>query len=808
MASIIEGYNYDIFISYRQKDNKGERWVSEFVDALKTELESTFKEEVSVYFDINPHDGLLETYDISASLAEKLKCIVFIPIISRTYCDPKSFAWQNEFIAFIEQSTRDQIGLKVKLPSGNITTRVLPVKIHELDPTDIRLCETALGGPLRGVDFIFKSAGVNRPLRMVEDNPKENLNRTYFRDQINKVANAIREIMEGIRNINPESPHNGTARVTFEEQGTGFLKRLALKAGAARIWFFFALIVIASVLVALYFTKLNKGENSSTIAFIPLKNYGDDLLFNDASNFIEVINEKLRLIRNVSMASTISMLQYSNTNKSLDEISKELKLDYFLAGSIKRESGKPVIWVELSSVKTKRSLWSDTYTWEKEKIPGITMDLIYNIVDNIDLNLSANDLKKVEIELTENTDANLNYISANAIANDATFYFYYGNKLRDSISFISAIRSYDKAISSDPYFAEAYAKRSIAISWGIYTQQIDSSYIPQCKSDAEKAIRLKKDMPEGQIALGFYYYYCVENEPRKALEHFKIASDMDPEDYHPQFYMALVHRRKGEWDESMKLIRKVIQQNPSESLFLTNIGLSYDYQHKYDSAIIFHQRAIDIMPGWSDAYMNKLNSVLLKNGKTDEAWLILNTAIRKTGQELKNFKILLFMLDENYEKALYEAELMPGESFESGAKYLYLASVNDELKNTVLAKNYYDSAAVIFSQYLELSPKIPEIRMSLAFCYAGSGNKTKALEEAEKAIKLSEGNSMSNSDMKVAYTQILTKFGRYDEALKLIEFLLENPSTLSVKSIENDPVFRPLVKTEKFQELIRRHSYN
>jgi hypothetical protein len=45
MASIIPGYEYDIFISYRQKDNqptprygwqsKGDRWVSEFVEALK-----------------------------------------------------------------------------------------------------------------------------------------------------------------------------------------------------------------------------------------------------------------------------------------------------------------------------------------------------------------------------------------------------------------------------------------------------------------------------------------------------------------------------------------------------------------------------------------------------------------------------------------------------------------------------------------------------------------------------------------------------------------------------------------------------
>jgi len=68
MASLIPGFEYDIFISYRQKDNKGERWVSEFVEALKTELESTFKEEISVYFDVNPHDGLLETHDVDASL--------------------------------------------------------------------------------------------------------------------------------------------------------------------------------------------------------------------------------------------------------------------------------------------------------------------------------------------------------------------------------------------------------------------------------------------------------------------------------------------------------------------------------------------------------------------------------------------------------------------------------------------------------------------------------------------------------------------------------------------------------------------
>jgi hypothetical protein len=95
MASLITGYEYDIFISYLQKDNKYDGWVTEFVDNLKKELEATFKEEVSVYFDINTHDGLLESHDVTASLKEKVKCLVCIPVISLTYCDPKSFGKLN-----------------------------------------------------------------------------------------------------------------------------------------------------------------------------------------------------------------------------------------------------------------------------------------------------------------------------------------------------------------------------------------------------------------------------------------------------------------------------------------------------------------------------------------------------------------------------------------------------------------------------------------------------------------------------------------------------------------------------------------
>ena len=224
MASLIPGFEYDIFISYRQKDNKYDGWVTEFVNNLKWELEATFKEEISVYFDNNPHDGLLETHDVDDSLKEKLKCLIFIPVISRTYCDPKSFAWVHEFKVFIEQASHDEYGLKIPLPNGNVASRVLPVRIHEQDICDIRLFEMAIGGALRGVDFIYRSAGVNRPLRASEDHPHDNLNKIYYRDQINKVANAIDELIDSLKRIqNPSFAENWTLSETIEQKNKGIL---------------------------------------------------------------------------------------------------------------------------------------------------------------------------------------------------------------------------------------------------------------------------------------------------------------------------------------------------------------------------------------------------------------------------------------------------------------------------------------------------------------------------------------------------------------------------------------------------------
>src|SRR6185369_8325911 len=148
MPSLHPGFEYDIFISYRQNDNRS-GWVTEFVKILEEELAATIKDPVSIYFDVNPHDGLLETHNVGKSLEGKLKCLIFIPILSQTYCDPKSFAWQHEFCAFNKLAKENAIGRDIKLRNGNYASRILSIKIHSLDPKDKALIENELGEVLR-----------------------------------------------------------------------------------------------------------------------------------------------------------------------------------------------------------------------------------------------------------------------------------------------------------------------------------------------------------------------------------------------------------------------------------------------------------------------------------------------------------------------------------------------------------------------------------------------------------------------------------------------------------------------------------
>ena len=442
MASILPGFEYDIFISYRQKDNKGDHWVTEFVNALKTELESTFKEDISIYFDSNPHDGLLETHDVDDSLQDKLKCLIFIPILSQTYCDPKSFAWKNEFIAFKKLASEDILGLKVKLTNGNVASRILPVSIHELDASDKQLVETELGGPIRGIEFIFKSQGVVRPLKPVEADVKANLNHTVYHDQINKVARAIKELIVAIQS--PGTSSGAGAILTSESVPAPSRKKLSLAASA--------FIVIAVLAYSLYYftdmgSKLFR-ERDKSIAVLPFENMNRDSTQDYFSNGItEDILNNLAKISDLEVKSRTSTLQYKGTTKTAPVIGDELDVSNILEGSVRLVGDKVRVVVQLIDAQNDKHLWGETYDRDFKDILSLQSEIAVEIANALEIKLTSSEKEKIQKEITTDVTAYDYYLKARNSLNTTS---------SSKRNFTDIMELVNKAIELDPLFSPPY----------------------------------------------------------------------------------------------------------------------------------------------------------------------------------------------------------------------------------------------------------------------------------------------------------------------------------------------------------------
>jgi TolB-like protein/Flp pilus assembly protein TadD len=796
MPSIAPGYEYDIFISYRQKDNKYDGWVTEFVGNLKRELEATFKEEISVYFDVNPHDGLLETHDVSASLKEKLKCLIFIPIISQTYCDPKCFAWQHEFAAFNKLAKEDLFGRDIRLTGGNVASRILPVKIHELDAEDKALIENELGSVLRSIEFIYRSAGVNRPLRANEDHPQDNLNKTYYRDQINKVANSVKEILQSIKRQGQPIVSKSGEVTPGKIQSKKMNPKLA--AGS----------VLVLALIVLGFFYIPKLFNSSpqlekTIAVLPFENMSDnkDLSwFGDAMT--DEIIQQLYKIREFTVRSRPSVMQYKGTTKTTPEIGQELKVNYLIGGSAQRFEDQVRISVQLINAIADVQVWGETFEGNRKDISTIQIEIAKKIAEKLKTVLSPEEIKKIDKKLTENPEAYNSYL----IGND--YYLRSFNKENFEI----AIKRYSKAIELDPDFAVAYTKMAQAyllLHWFHYDIGVDR--LTQAKKAIDAAFRIDPELPEAHLALASYYYMGLLDYPR-ALEQLEIAQKMLP-DYSDLYYTrANVYRRAGNFALSDKDYMRAYELDPTAPAILQNIGVNESLLNDYPKAEEFFNKALLINPTFIEVLWQKWFLYLKWKGNVTQSRQVLNEAFQydecRSNPLLYESDILLDIYAGDYNKALSGISSRDIDyifvQFYVNLKSLLFARVYTLRDMPEKAHYYYNSARNTLDSMIAVNPGDSRLYSTLGIAYAGLGQKDKAISAGMKGVELMpvEKEAYRGVFRVEDLARIYVMVGEYDAALEQIKLLLSIPSRLSVKLLLLDPAWKPLRDLPEFKKLI------
>ncbi len=394
--------------------------------------------------------------------------------------------------------------------------------------------------------------------------------------------------------------------------------------------------------------------------------------------------------------------------------------------------------------------------------------------------------------LTKNPNANEELITA------------MGKKLHDRTHFRSVISLHDMAVNNGADRATSHAKRAIALCLGIHTGELDSSEIKNCLSDIDIALKINKDLPVVQIAEGCYYYYCLKDF-NKAIASFKKASLTDPKNYKALFYLAMVYKAQGNWHELKLLLKRIDKLDITNPLGLTNIGLCYEYLHDFDAAIKYHQKAIDGNPGWEAAYLNLFRTLLLKNSKTTKARSVLEKLIKITKEEHIEYQITLDLYEGNYSDAFDKAIKALNCDFNFiGVRSLYLGNISTLLKKK--ADKYFDCALKELNLELNANPNNAEIHSLIGLALAGKGNKVAAVTEGERAVSIAatDNNKLLESEMNINLGEIYARLGMFEEAVDKIKDSLKNHSLFSIKSLQHEPVWKPLLATPEIVKIIEK----
>jgi len=611
MASLIPGYEYDIFISYRQKDNKGDRWVSTFVDALKTEIEATFKEDISIYFDENPHDRLQETHNVDKSLEGKLKCLIFIPILSQIFCDPNSYAWQYEFLLFCRLAKEDRFGIDIRLRSGNYASRILPIRIHDLEPEDVKLFEKETGSVLRAMDFVCKTAsGVNRPLQSNEERPNDNLNKTLYRDQINKVAGSIKEIILGMKTepvlavkekIQPKESFKGEKE---EERRID----LAKPAKAVKVRFLIpiagaAILIIAAILVYLKIFKqdtleeLRSSGERISVAVMPFQNMTNDTVWDVWQNGIQDIlitslsnSEELK-VRQVESIDILvkgrGIVNYASITPSVaGMISQKLDASIMIYGSIKQAGSATRLYAQLIDTETEE-------VFKSFQIEGLDMEEnIFHLAD------SLSTLVRDFLILSGLEKGGPAYYKPfiSTSSPEAYRYFLKGRDEYAKYDDLAAINWFSKAIAIDSNFFQAIIMTSLA-----YGNRYEyETYFSSVYDKLYLYEQAKK--------------WCLR--AYKKIDQMPIQQKINTNWTYANFF--------GTPNDRIEYLTQLIEFDDQLATAYFNLGSCYYDIHQYDKAIPEYEKALeiynkwDIKPFWASNY-TYLGQVYQKSGQYRKA---------------------------------------------------------------------------------------------------------------------------------------------------------------------------------------------
>ena len=541
-----------------------------------------------------------------------------------------------------------------------------------------------------------------------------------------------------------------------------------------------------------------------TLAVLPFENLGaaEDAYF--AQGVGDGLASRLTSAAGVRVISPASTRQYRNTTKPPAQVGRELGVEYLLGGHVRWDRvdqgrRRVRVTVELVRASDGSSVWADRYDATTDDLFAVEGTIGERVAGALAVALGTRERQTMSTRPTASFEAYT--------------YFLRGEALRTTEedeyeASASAVTMYERAVSLDPRFALAFAR--LAETHGnIYWASTDRTArrLTLMRDAAEMAVRLDPDLPEGRLALG-YYYYRARRDYDRALREFAAGLERQPRRSELLVARGAVLRRQGRFGEAAADFARAVELDPRSPESAWTLGTTYFLMRAYPDAVRYYERALALNPRWSRAFADLAMALVASRGDVAAARRVLRDgmALPDAGKIVDRLRFEAPMLvgftptDSAVLRNL-TVDMFRGDS----AQFMvWTADWARRTGDPARSRAYADSARTILELQVAADPGEAGRRILLALAYAQLGRKEDALREGARAVEILPvaRDAVDAPDIQEDFAYVEMLVGEADAAVRRLAYLLSIPTDMSAPQLRVDPMWDPLRGNPGFRRLV------
>ena len=263
-------------------------------------------------------------------------------------------------------------------------------------------------------------------------------------------------------------------------------------------------------------------EAERSVAVLPLETLGgdgDDEFF--STGLTEDIVTHLSKIPDLKVASSRSSLRYRGTEKSLQEIGRELGVTTLLVGKIRRQADQVRVNVELIDADTRQNLWAEVFDGEMRDIFAIQTEIARSLADRLETELSPEAERELVRSPTVDPEAYEAALRGRHLRNT--------QEQRGGL--LEAAEQFEKAVEKDPGYALAWAGLAEVYHLRGYDYAVGESRseLDQKARDAvDRALKLDDGLAEAHVSKGLILAYHPPFDDAAGESELRRAIHIDP----------------------------------------------------------------------------------------------------------------------------------------------------------------------------------------------------------------------------------------------------------------------------------------